>query len=322
MASFDYRLNPLYPIKECSSCGALYTTDYCCSDGSLGHRIICDLDKTPDLSQRPPQNFLSVETRLMVNIVKDVLFSEINLKKICLHIVMKMEFSKILPSHPMTIPMLLMLFKSHSLSIKTPEEEKQIEEEQVARYWKIPSCYDDDDDEYTIAITHKEPDDSLSMGYEHLDTILATKSNEFIKSSVENLVSNAIESEEIYPNPLFDEEIISIKMDPHHFNAESDLVKSLFNRDSPIISSSSKIDSLFDEFVGELTLYKSIPSGINETDYDPEEETRFIKRFLYDNSFPRPPKEFISENSDAAFESFSSFPIPVDRFFKGRKNTI
>ncbi|GJY55078.1 hypothetical protein Tco_0446742 [Tanacetum coccineum] len=33
MASFDYRLNPLYAIKECSSCGALYTTDYCCSKG-------------------------------------------------------------------------------------------------------------------------------------------------------------------------------------------------------------------------------------------------------------------------------------------------
>nr|GEW72237.1 hypothetical protein [Tanacetum cinerariifolium] len=56
MASFDYRLNPLYPIKECSSCGALYTTDYCCSDGSLRGKIICDLDKTPDLFQRPHQN--------------------------------------------------------------------------------------------------------------------------------------------------------------------------------------------------------------------------------------------------------------------------
>nr|GEW07501.1 hypothetical protein [Tanacetum cinerariifolium] len=56
MASFDYRLNPLYPIKECSSCGALYTTDYCCSEGSLGDKIICDLNQTPDLFQQPPQN--------------------------------------------------------------------------------------------------------------------------------------------------------------------------------------------------------------------------------------------------------------------------
>nr|GFA58122.1 hypothetical protein [Tanacetum cinerariifolium] len=56
MTSFDYRLNPLYPIKECSSCGALYTTDYCCSVGILRDKIICDLDKTPYLSQRSPQN--------------------------------------------------------------------------------------------------------------------------------------------------------------------------------------------------------------------------------------------------------------------------
>nr|GEX65854.1 hypothetical protein [Tanacetum cinerariifolium] len=41
---------------ECSSCGALYTTDYCCSYGSLRDKIICDLNKTPDLFQEPPQN--------------------------------------------------------------------------------------------------------------------------------------------------------------------------------------------------------------------------------------------------------------------------
>nr|GEZ70773.1 hypothetical protein [Tanacetum cinerariifolium] len=35
-------------------------------------------------------------------------------------------------------------------------------------------------------------------------------------------------------------------------------------------------------------------------------------RLLYDNSSPRQPEEFISENSDTAFESFSLFPIPVE----------
>ncbi|GKD84705.1 hypothetical protein Tco_1355859, partial [Tanacetum coccineum] len=82
------------------------------------------------------------------------------------------------------------------------EEERRITEEQEAkdRYWKIPICYDDDDD-YTIAITPvlptKEPVNSLSMGDEHLDTILATKSNEFIKSSVKDLVPIPSESEGI-----------------------------------------------------------------------------------------------------------------------------
>nr|GEV28305.1 hypothetical protein [Tanacetum cinerariifolium] len=117
-------------------------------------------------------------------------------------------------------------------------------------------------------------------------------------------------SKEIYLNLLFDEEIISMKIDPHHFNDESDLIESLFNHDSSIISSSSKIDSLLDEFAGELILLKSIPPGIDETDH--EEEIRLIEKLLYDNSSPRPPEEFISENSDAAIDSFSPSPIPIE----------
>nr|GFD32437.1 hypothetical protein [Tanacetum cinerariifolium] len=76
------------------------------------------------------------------------------------------------------------------------QEEKQIQEDQAAnaRYWKIPAYYDDDDD-YNFAITPNEPVDSLMMGDEHLDTISATKSDKFIKSSVENLVPKPSESE-------------------------------------------------------------------------------------------------------------------------------
>nr|GEX00477.1 hypothetical protein [Tanacetum cinerariifolium] len=259
--------------------------------------------------------------------------------------------------------------------IQKKEEEERIEEEQAAKAqnWKLPVCYDDDDDKersnslkdniisglppcaaITPISSTEEPVDSLIMEDEHLDTISATESDEFIKSCVENLVPNPSESEgehecdvtacedfttfliilfdidydfyssddqsiydedfpkEIYSNPLFDEEIISIKIDPHHFNAESDPIESLLNHDSSIISTSLKIDSLFDEFAGELTLLKSIPPGIDETDCDPEEETHFIKRLLYDNSSPRPPKEFISENFDAEIKSFSPSPIPVE----------
>nr|GFC63312.1 hypothetical protein [Tanacetum cinerariifolium] len=73
---------------------------------------------------------------------------------------------------------------------------------------------------------------------------------------------------------------------------------------------SLKIDSLFDDFAGELTLLKSIPPGIDETDCYPEEETHFIKRLLYDNSSPCPSKEFVSANFDAEIESFYPSPIP------------
>nr|GEV11958.1 hypothetical protein [Tanacetum cinerariifolium] len=217
----------------------------------------------------------------------------------------------------------------------------------------IPICYDNDED-YTIAITPKEPDNSLSMGDEHLDTISATKSNEFIKFSVENLVPNPSEpegehegdvpacddfttfsnilfdadydfsssddelfsdedmSKKIYSNPLFDEKIISIKIDPHHFNVESDLIESLLNQDFLIISSSLKIDYLPDEFAGELILLKSILPGIDKAVCDPKEEIRLDERLLYGNSSPRPLEEFNSENSNAIIESFSPSPIFVE----------
>nr|GEV17206.1 hypothetical protein [Tanacetum cinerariifolium] len=157
--------------------------------------------------------------------------------------------------------------------------QKKHEEEQAAnaRYWKILACCDDDDD-YNFAITQNEPVDSLSMGDKHLNTILATESNEFIKSSVENLVPNPNVPEKIFLNPLFEEEIIPMKIDQHHDNAESDLVESL---------------------------------RIDETDCDPEEDIHLIERLLYDNSSPRPPEEFVSENSNAEIESFSPSPILV-----------
>ncbi|GKC75389.1 hypothetical protein Tco_1126163 [Tanacetum coccineum] len=104
------------------------------------------------------------------------------------------------------------------------EEDKRIAEDQVAkdRYWKIPICYDDDDDEESsiplkyiiisglplcVAITPvlltEEPVDSLIIEDKHLDTILAMESDEVIKSSVENLVEILSESKGI-PNKMCD----------------------------------------------------------------------------------------------------------------------
>nr|GEU51483.1 hypothetical protein [Tanacetum cinerariifolium] len=140
--------------------------------------------------------------------------------------------------------------------------------------------------------------------------LLFDADDDFSSSDNESLSDEDI-PKEIYSNPLFDEEIISIKINPHHLNAESDHIESLVNQDSSIIYS-SKIDSLLDEFADELILLKSIPLGIDEADYDPEEEIRLIEKLLYDNSSPRPSEEFIFENSDAAIESFSPSPIPVE----------
>nr|GEV79579.1 hypothetical protein [Tanacetum cinerariifolium] len=127
------------------------------------------------------------------------------------------------------------------------------------------------------------------------------------KSSSTSL-NSLLEETHIFHNSL--PEIIPMEIDPHSFNAESDLIESMLNNDSSIIIP-SKIDSLFDEFAGELTLLKSIPPGIDETDCHLEEETHFTKRLLYDNSSPRLSKEFVFDNSNDDIKSFSPSPIPI-----------
>nr|GEZ02356.1 hypothetical protein [Tanacetum cinerariifolium] len=82
--------------------------------------------------------------------------------------------------------------------------------EELAMYintpnWDCPTIwYDDDDKDYVIAVipslSTEEPDNSLSMGDEHLDIVSAIKSDEFIKSSVENLVLIPSNSEGILDN--------------------------------------------------------------------------------------------------------------------------
>nr|GFC27984.1 hypothetical protein [Tanacetum cinerariifolium] len=183
---------------------------------------------------------------------------------------------------------------------------------------KFPVCYDDDDDEegynslndniifelssYSAA-TPTEPIDSLSMEDEHLDADYDSDSSDDQSLSVDDV------REKIYSNPLFDEEIIPMEIDQHSFNVESDLIGSMPNHDSSVIIS-LKIDSLFDEFAGKLTLLKSFLPGIDETDCHLEKEIRLTKRLLYDNSSPRPPEEIVSDISNADIESFSPSPIP------------
>nr|GEW57793.1 hypothetical protein [Tanacetum cinerariifolium]GEY76236.1 hypothetical protein [Tanacetum cinerariifolium] len=56
MASLDYHLNPIYTIKECSFCGDLYNKLRGCFKGGFVDKFVCDLNKTPDSSLRPPHN--------------------------------------------------------------------------------------------------------------------------------------------------------------------------------------------------------------------------------------------------------------------------
>ncbi|GJY68677.1 hypothetical protein Tco_0471659 [Tanacetum coccineum] len=85
----------------------------------------------------------------------------------------------------------------------------------------------------------------------------------------------------------------------------------MLNQDTLIISS-PKFDSLLEEFSGELAHINLILPGINEADFDLEEEIRLVEKLLYENSTPRPLEEFNYENYDAIIQSFSPSSIPVE----------
>ncbi|GJZ72945.1 hypothetical protein Tco_0637091 [Tanacetum coccineum] len=219
----------------------------------------------------------------------------------------------------------------------------------MAEYINLPSWnrpvyyYEDDDEEYTIAITPdlptEEPDNSLSMGDEHLSTIPETESDEVIKSSVENLVPIPSEPEDFsdiesecdvpvcddsttFSNPLFDSDNDSTSSDDESFSNEN-VPKEIYSNplfDEEIISdkidasiiSSLKINSLLEQFSGELAHIDPIPPGIEKADFDLEEEIRLVENFLYDNSSPRPPEELNLEIADTILESLSPSPVPVE----------
>ncbi|GJU15503.1 hypothetical protein Tco_1143469 [Tanacetum coccineum] len=131
--------------------------------------------------------------------------------------------------------------------------------------WNRPTFYNDDD-EYTVIyrkpkeitpdLPTEEPDNSLSMGDEHLNTI-----PEMEKSSVENLVPIPSDFKGI------SEDICDVSS-CDHFDAECGLINSLLSRDSSITS--PKIDFLPEEFVGELDFIDPILPGIDEDDFDEE----------------------------------------------------
>nr|GFA71899.1 hypothetical protein [Tanacetum cinerariifolium] len=73
------------------------------------------------------------------------------------------------------------------------------------------------------------------------------------------------------------------------------------------IDSFPKFDFLLKEFSGKLA---HINPEIKEADFDFEEEIHLIENLLYDNSFPRPPKELNAEIADTIIESIP-LPIPV-----------
>ncbi|GKE83097.1 hypothetical protein Tco_1553097, partial [Tanacetum coccineum] len=182
------------------------------------------------------------------------------------------------------------------------EEEKRIAEEQAAkdRYWKIPICYDNEED-YTIAITPvlstKEPDNSLSMGDEHLDTIPSVESLVPIPSKFEGISDDTCD--------------VPVCEDPSTFDA--------LNNHSEILSDSNDDDTSCDDDDFEDIEYVSLEE-VNDVDQEEKEfdledilqiQDVILREKLLNISRLITNIESLNDNPtpDHVFKSPSSFPI-------------
>nr|GEU79085.1 putative reverse transcriptase domain-containing protein [Tanacetum cinerariifolium] len=158
--------------------------------------------------------------------------------------------------------------------------------QELAEYINIPSwnrpvfsSHDDDDENYTSPITPEEPDNSVSIGDEHLDTILETKSDEVIKSSVENLIP--IPSEQF--EEFSDSNDYSTSIGDDYFFIDNVDYIELLPPDSELVSLKKvKDDNLREKLININLLIAKIKS-------------------LNDNPTP-----------DHVLKSLSPFPIPVE----------
>ncbi|GJV18618.1 hypothetical protein Tco_1367638 [Tanacetum coccineum] len=163
MTSLDRRLNPLYAIKECSSCGTLHTKDCGCSKGSLEDKILVPI---PDLSQRPlkiekicldcgdPVHGLYCRQCALIRKTLEEVFQDFQDTSKSSN-----DDTNFVNQEPFVVaneqsPLCDMV----GLIYAKKEKEKRIAEEQAAkdRYWKIPFATWMTSS-YTIAITPKSP---------------------------------------------------------------------------------------------------------------------------------------------------------------------
>nr|GEX44681.1 hypothetical protein [Tanacetum cinerariifolium] len=215
-------------------------------------------------------------------------------------------------------------------------EEKQVEEERAAKAqnWKLPD-FSESNEEFSST-------DDNSFSLDNIDYVEASPTDyELVSSETKssstslnslleetNNFNNSLPEFTTFSKVLFDAECESDSSDDQSCSDEVVLekiiskplsdeeiipMKSLRTHDSSL-PISSKIDSLLEEFAGELILLKSIPPGIDETDCDFEEDIRLIEKLLYDNSSPHPLEEFVSVNSDAKIKSFFPSPMEIDLF--------
>ncbi|GKB08902.1 hypothetical protein Tco_0837214 [Tanacetum coccineum] len=207
-------------------------------------------------------------------------------------------------------------------------------------------CYYDDDDEestiplneiisqlpssiaFTTVLPTMKPKDSLIMGDENLSTILEKESDEFIKSSVEDLVLIPSESEDTsdndsecdlpfcdnpmtFSNPLFDSNNDFTSSDDESLSKEDVQEENfkiysnpLFEFDDEYIS--SDVNPLFNEVLEDIESEDSYVSKLDEPDFLVTPLSKLNEDECFD-----PGGDFVLEEIEACLTS-DSIPPGID----------
>nr|GEW81717.1 hypothetical protein [Tanacetum cinerariifolium]GEW82200.1 hypothetical protein [Tanacetum cinerariifolium] len=391
MTTFGYRLNPRYAIKECLSCGALYTGDFCCSKGNVEDKILvpklpknyaryarCGHPINGQYCQRCTllrekleedlvtyfQDFQNTfessdDSTNVINAPREpFIFKQdhsVNPPHIdeCAHIgyncppkipiifnpkpcnqTMNDELPQTLPSFDPTcysdkensVPCVSkpnFVDESSNIFNLPPQppiyscefcgSNAQYEEQaDSARYWKIPACCDDEDDynsTITPVLSTEKPVDSLSMGDEHLDTILATKSDKVIKSSVENPVPIPSEFEEVAEIVIpEEEEIEDDNLREKLLNSSSTSPKSFLEETNTFHYSLPEFENFYFDLIEISRCSTTTHSDISLSDYE--------VFYFYDDHIEETSSGSTTTHSDISLSEYDSsiFDLLNDHF--------
>ncbi|GKD08548.1 hypothetical protein Tco_1188233, partial [Tanacetum coccineum] len=191
-----------------------------------------------------------------------------------------------------------------------------------AHVYSFPSGDDDDDNDdlfYTtslLVLPTVEPEDSFIMRDEDLYTIPEKESDEFIKSSVENVVPILREPKDMFDNdvecdlpfsvtfsnPLFDsnddftssddESLLEEDIQEDNFKIYSNL---LFEFDDEYISSDLNKDEYFDPGAGEIDA--GIPPNFKDGSYNSKGDIIYLESLLINDNIPYlPPEVFLDHD--------------------------
>nr|GEW35516.1 retrovirus-related Pol polyprotein from transposon TNT 1-94 [Tanacetum cinerariifolium] len=191
------------------------------------------------------------------------------------------------------------------LSTIPETESEEVIKSSVKNLLPIPSEYEvasDDESECDVPVK-----DESSLVFMTFSNPIFDCNDNFTSSDDESLSDEDVLMKDfkVYSNLLFDDEEINSEIDPHCFNAESNLIESLSNRDT-LFDSSPKFDYL-EEFSGAL-----MPTSIVDEERirrEHEEYISLMEKLFSINSYPRPLENF---HANSIIENLPSSTIPVE----------